>query len=1387
MQYPGLSPPLRASTGQGSRPPSRHDQVKQPKKRSAPARSGASPKRKSAPPARPEPAPRYVVGVGASAGGLEALRALFAGLKQARYMAFVVVQHLAPQHRSRMVELIGHATSLTVKEAVDSEPLRAGVVYVTPPNKDAVAEDGTVRLLEPESRIGPKPSVDRFFRSLAEEYRDNAIAIVLSGTGTDGSRGIRDVKAAGGGTYIQSVASSKYDGMPRAARQTGTVDHELSPEDIAARLHKLDELAGHLPETATETGTAGTGDDPFESILASLKREAKVDFTRYKPSTLRRRIERRVVATRCRNFQEYAQRLAGSREEARLLFQDILISVTAFFRDAQSFRTLGEHLLGRIKRKPDSDGQPLRIWVVGCATGEEAYSIAILAYEVMARAQRSLHLQIFATDLDEQAMATARKGIYPRTSLADVEPALHARYFETADDDAVRVKDFVRDCIVFARHDVTQDPPFLKLDMVTCRNVLIYFNTRLQDQVLRTFHYALDSTGILFLGKSETTSASEGHFETADKNARLFVRAARRGDLPHSYSRSEVTREARLQTSDRENTVSRDLFHSMIGAFAPDSVLVDEGGRVRHIYGEANRFLNLPRGATTVALGKLLPDSVGAELATALLRAGKTQRIAKGSYKHRIGGVRAVQIWVTPLAHEGRRDFLVSFQQVTPESQRVAELDREVSRLPDADKVRRLQQELASTKDHLQTVIEEHETANEELQALNEELQSSNEELQSTNEELETTNEELQSANEELTTLNQEVNVKAQELQALNQRLQAVQGALFYPLLVVDRHLKLIEFNPAAKFLFRLTEVDRSQPLGHVTAQPDMQPALQLIGECVDKGRDGKLQFHAMGRHYETRVQIYRGSREEVEGAVVMLVDNSDLTLALQQSRLHQQRLDAILDNTPAIVTMKDTQGTYLYANQRFSQFFGIDAQQVAGRTDEDILPAAVAERMRDQDYDVIKSRRPMRFEDCFALGGRSLHWTSSKFALLDERKKVQSVCTIALDITERVESENQLQLFRQVVSASNVGIVVLEERGEAFIATFVSGEFAANVGIDVATLLGRNETVVLDALLRHCDGATAEQIRASLREQRFATFTLHSRTGGTDNWTELKTAGMNLDTGRGRYVVLTLFDVTEQHRLKREVQAQEEEFSRLSRLAAMGEVAAGLSHELNTPLNVISAKANLLERLAGRGQLDVPQVRKTADDIERTVKSIAAIISGLKALSGLGSVERRGNDLVSLVEEASRTCEFKMKRAGVVLELDLPATPVVVECIGVQIVQILVNLLTNSIDAVSNLSDRWIRISLASLDDRAEITVTDSGQGIDAHVAEKIMTPFFTTKKDRRGTGLGLSLSRTIARRHGGDLRLVAGADNTRFQFDLPLQAGAINASREAEPGGVA
>ncbi|MGE3683206.1 MAG: chemotaxis protein CheB [Bdellovibrionales bacterium] len=1326
-------------------------------------------------PIRSSQAPRYIVGIGASAGGLEALRALFGALKRAEHMALVVVQHLAPQHRSRLVELIANSTPFPVKEIHDGDDVEARTLYITPPNANVVLENQRLFLKNPESRIGPKPSVDLFFKSLAEDQGESAIGIVLSGTGSDGAQGIRAIKTAGGLTYCQKLDSAKYDGMPRAAKQTGFVDIELTVEEIAAQLSHLDEFAE--PSTLPEIKIGPGLEDPFQMVLAILKRETKVDFSQYKQSTIRRRIERRIAANHCSSMAEYAELLRTNAEEARHLFQDSLISVTSFFRDEASFDSLGEFLVERIKKK--DPGQNFRAWVVGCATGEEAYSVAILALEAMETLRKQLPIQIFATDLDEQAMQVARKALYPKTSLVDIPEKIRSKYFEPMDDQLYKVREFVRDTIVFARHDVTTDPPFLKLDLISCRNVLIYFNIRLQEQIIKTFNYALEVSGILFLGKSETTSAAEGLFDQADKNARLFYRSAKRGDLPRSYSRSELSREAVLLNRDREGGFGIDLFHCMVANHTPDSVLVDEQGKIRHLFGEANRYLNLPRGEPTVSITKLVPSEMTAELTALLHRASKSNRIVKGLQKYPSPGAvsaagrsnASVQLSVTPLLFDSRRDYLVSFDSAPRDPGSVhARVARDLEGLPPEDQLRVLKDELIATREHLQTIIQEHETSNEELQALNEELQSSNEELQSTNEELETTNEELQSANEELTTLNQEINVKSTELLLLNQRLHAIQNAIFYPLLVVNKNLHLIEYNPAARYLFHVTDMDKGLSIKHLAQQFELLPALKLAEECLQNARESKLQFTMRGRKYEARVQLFYGAKGQVEGAVLSFVDNTDLVQALEMAHLHQERLDAILDNTPALVTMKDTRGCYVYVNSRFTEMLGKEPGQILGKTDEELFGERVGERWREQDFEVIKARKPIRFEMGLELAGKTVHWLASKFPLLDERRTVQSICSVSLDITERVLHEKQLTIFKQVITEASVGLAIFEGKTGQREAIFVSDHLVHRIGARVEDLLQVGEDDLLNRILNDCKTTQRNEIRRVLHEGVVGTFRVNLKENlGREDWVELRTSILKFPNTDQQYVLLIFFDINEQERARKAIQANQEEMARFSKLATMGELAAGISHEINTPLNVISGRAQLIEKLAARERLDQESLKKTSAEITRMVKNISAVVQGLKSLSGMESDDVNPVDLVTLIRETLQICDFKLQRFGVEAMVKVPPQLIRVKCNGVQVMQILINLINNAVDAISELSQRWIRIELEDLGSKVEINVVDSGRGIDSALAEKIMTPFFTTKKNKRGTGLGLSLSRTIARKHGGDLMLVHNSPNTCFQLHLP------------------
>ncbi|WP_437478940.1 chemotaxis protein CheB [Sorangium sp. So ce1014] len=1315
--------------------------------------------------------PTYVVGIGSSAGGLEALRILIGGLKAADRMSLVIVQHLAPQHRSRLVEIISHSTALSVKEVSEGEVLCANTVYVTPPNADVVADGRVLLLRQPETKVGPKPSVDLFFRSIAEHYGENAIGVVLSGTGSDGAQGVRAIKAAGGVTLCQTPESAKYDGMPRAAKQTGAVDLELGLEEMANQLSQFNELAGRSDQPdASLRQLSLSQQDPYHSILTFLEKASRVNFAQYKQTTVRRRIERRVIATRCESIEAYADYLRVRPEEGRILFQDILISVTSFFRDEPSFRALAAAIAERIDRKRPGDS--FRAWVVGCATGEEAYSIAILVFEALAKANKQLNVQIFATDIDEQAMSVARKGLYQKASVADIPSRLRSRYFDEQDP-SFRIKDYIRDAIVFARHDVAQDPPFLKLDLVSCRNVLIYFNPHLQDHTLKTFHFAMDDQGALFLGKSEAATTVGDLFELADKNAKIFVRSARKGDLPRSYSRQEFNRESALITKDRQSTTAIDLFNAMVNGFAPDSVLVDDDHRVRHVFGNANRYLNFPKGEPTVSIQKLLPPDVAIELTALLHRAGRSGHAAKGDQRHAFVVDREetrLQLTVVPLPSDGRTEFIIRFSHAPHAPPRPVKAPASASRLAPGEQIRRLEQELAATREHLQTLVEEHDTASEELQALNEELQSSNEELQSTNEELETTNEELQSANEELTTLNQEINVKSSELMTLNQRLVAIQNVIAYPLLVIDKNLRLTDYNPASRHLFRISEVDRGQHVRAALAHINVDPVLEMIIESARERRPMRLQLEVLDRHFEARIQLIQGPKGEVDGAVVSFVDNTELVHALTQSRVSKERLSAILDNTPALVTMKDSIGAYVYVNQRFCDVLGRAEKDVLGRTDEELFGQRAGSALRERDFEVLKSRSPTWLEESLHVGGRLRYWLSSKFPLLDDRRNAQSVCTIALDITERVLHEQHLEVFKKVVSASNAGLAILESDEGLYRVTFASNEFADKVGRGEAELHGLALDALLGVVLRGAGSPRIADVSEAARQKPLASFTINlaERTGG-ELWIELRSATVSFGAEEPSYLILLIFDITQRVQAQRVILSQQEELSKFSKLASLGEVAAGISHEINTPLNVITTKTDLLKRLAERGQLEKERLARLATDIDGMVENITNVISGLKSITRMESEKLRPHNVQELIREAVRVSGFRLQPASVQLSFDLPREELVIDCYPVQIVQILINLINNAVDAISALRERWIRIEARSSEDKVYVRLIDSGKGIDPALAEKIMTPFFTTKKEEHGTGLGLSLSRNIAQHHGGDLKLVTEHKNTCFELELP------------------
>jgi len=818
----------------------------------------------------------YVVGIGASAGGLEALRPFVANLPLTVNMAYVIVQHLSPAYRSMMVQLLGRETKLPVEEIKDGTVLAANTIYITPPNKDVRIKNSTLWLREPSAPLGPKPSVDVFFASLAEDRGQHAIGVILSGTGSDGAHGMRAIKASGGLTIAQDPETAKYDGMPKAAIDSGCVDQTLAPDGIGPELASISRFPRPVVnQKSEETKTQ----DTITEIFHLVRKHTSVDFSQYKLNTIRRRLERRMAANRIETLAAYLDLVRHEPAELDLLCKDILISVTSFFRDGKAFDDVKVTLAELLATKRPGDS--IRIWVPACATGEEAYTFAIMLTELLGDAARSFKIQVFATDIDLDAMRHARKGTYSATTVEGLDRAYVSKYFDPMGQN-YQIKKPIREMVVFARQDLIKDPPFVKVDVISCRNVLIYFNADLQSRIFQVFHYALNPEGHLFLGKSESVGSHSDLFRPIKATSKIFQKR-----LGGQRPASPVFGAFRLKPPEGSDTmlpvggttietVVRDGF---VKACMPASVAINENLDILFYHGDVDTFVRFPQGRPNQNLGKLIADDFRIDLRGLVHRARESGEVAIGSKRDlrtREGDIQA-RLVVRPLHLEGGHEglFLVSCDKVeVPAEAGVAE-----AALPPGGEIRllELEQELVATREHLQTVVEELETSNEELQALNEEMQAANEELQSSNEELETSNEELQSTNEELTTVNEELQVRTSDLAGVNADLKNVQDNIGFPLLVVDKALRITRFTHQAARLFGLQPSDAGQLITAVPSQLHIQDLRNLLIDVISNDTAHEQILEADGRIYRMGIVPYRDLREQTAGAILTFIDETDL------------------------------------------------------------------------------------------------------------------------------------------------------------------------------------------------------------------------------------------------------------------------------------------------------------------------------------------------------------------------------------------------------------------------------------------------------------------------------------------------------------------------------
>jgi two-component system CheB/CheR fusion protein len=964
--------------------------------------------------------PRYVVGIGASAGGLEALTALISHLPVNLGICYVVIQHLSPTYRSMMAQLLGRDTEMAVREAEDGGQLEANTIFIAPANHNLTLQGDTFTLSETPPRVAPKPSVNVFLASLAEARGDDAIGVILSGTGSDGAQAIGGIKAAGGFTFAQEPTSAKYSGMPQAAIDTGTIDWVLPPEQIAQRIADIARSREHLAPPENNLGSAST----LKKLLLKVRQHTKVDLNGYKENTVWRRIERRMAANRMVTLEEYLAHVDAVPDELDLLYKDVLISVTSFFRDAAAFEALGNVLEGLLGEK--RPGDELRIWVAGCATGEEAYSIAMLLCERGGAALANLRVQIFATDLDLNAMALARKGIYSSATVGTLDPDLVARYFVPRND-AYEVSKTLREMVVFARQDLVQDPPFLRLDLITCRNVLIYFQSELQARILSVFHYALRPEGFLFLGKSENVYQQDSLFGPVHKDARIF----RRENVltrPNLSGGAFILSPADRAGAEIEKTVEKTaamLYQEAAARFyQPPGILISGNFDILHLQGNVGDFLNVGDGRPSFDLPHLIRKEFSADLQTLLHQARHKQGSAFGRPRtlKLADGKRLVRMVIHALeATTASGMFLVVFEAVAKSRSTVGMAIGEAGAT-----VRELEDEIIAMREHLQAVIEELETSNEEMQALNEEVQAANEELQSSNEELEASNEELQATNEELTTVNEELQIKSAQLLEFNYDLESIQSCIGFPLISVNRGLEIERFNQLAAGLFSLGAPAVGMALNRIKLPHGMADFSHLVHQVIVDGQPVEQALSSISRHYALHIAPNVSPRG-IRGAIILLIDDTELHTSEQILRTNQQKLTAIMNASPTLSSLKDTAGRYVFINHKFEEHFGVRSTDILGKTDRQIFGGRIADEFRQRDLEVLRNNAALEVEERAptAQGERILH--SVRFPLLGDDGVVYAVCTQSTDITERKHAEDQLRLAARVFDHSGEGIVVTD------------------------------------------------------------------------------------------------------------------------------------------------------------------------------------------------------------------------------------------------------------------------------------------------------------------------------------------------------------------------
>ncbi len=1316
-----------------------------------------------------------VVGIGASAGGLEAFTQLLQNLPANTGMAFVLVQHLDPHHESILSELLSTQTQMPVTQAIQATAVEPNHVYIIPPNTRMEIEGGVLKLTPRATDRARHLPIDYFLSSLANDQRSRAIGVILSGTASDGTIGLKEIKLQGGITFAQDD-SAKFDGMPRSAIAANVVDFVLSPEKIALELSRIAQHA-HLSNGAGDQAEA-VDDNSLMSILALLREKKGVDFTYYKKPTLRRRLSRRLALLHKDDPEDYLTLLQHDGAEVDALLDDLLINVTEFFRDPATFEILTRKMMPGLLESRRADA-PIRVWVPGCSSGEEVYSIAICLVEYLEQVKQSFPIQIFGTDLSDRAIESARSAKYSPAIFATISPARLNRFFIRLETGFYQIAGFIRDLCVFSRQDVTRDPPLSRMDLISCRNLLIYFGPILQRRVMSVFSYALNPRGCLLLGQSENVGSLPDHFVALDQDHKIFAR-----NLQLSHPALELHQQRvgswsppvlpAQKVPDEATLLDRDADRLILADYAPSGLLIDSDFQIIKFRGDMGPYLAAPKGTATLNALKLIHEDLVGPLRAAVEEATlQNSRIRKERIPVTLRSrLEELNLVVRPISKNGNaRYFLVLIEEPLQSGQN----SRHEERVPkEADKD--LVEELASTRSYLQSLIEE-------LRSANEETQSTNEELQSINEELQTAKEELQSSNEELTTTNDEMQNRNLELSQANNDLLNLLSSMRVPVVMLNNQLRIRRFTPSSAKALSLIPTDIGRPISDLRPLINVPDLEERLMEVIHSVRDfeREVQDH-QGHWYSLRINPYRTAENRIEGAVLQLLDVDQLKRTIEDVEHARNYAEAIIATVQEPLVVLDREMCVQTANRSFFNTFKVSQEETESKSIFEIgggqwnvpkLRAMLHEitssqptsseivdgsHTRAQDVEIEHNFERIGWRT-FQLNARSL-----------QRDGNGGLILLALeDITDRKRAAEAK--YRRLFETAKDGILIIDA---------LSGE-VTDANPCVVNLFGYHREELIgkpfwetQPLVQMAD---ARQFFARLQSEeivRLPDLTFGSKEG---RQVEVDIICNIYMEGEKRVGQFNIRDITDRKRFDQQLQQS-------AKLESLGLLAGGVAHDFNNLLTGIMGNAALVLDATPPDSPD----REALRDIVKSSQRAADLTRQMLAYSGRGRFIVRLTDFSELVRDISTLVRSSIPKS-VDVELHLAAHLPCIEADATQIQQLVMNLVINGAEAIGEGRRGHVRVTTAEEHLDAEtikrqfpgadispgryvsLDVTDSGSGMDAATQAKIFDPFFTTKFTGRGLGLAAALG--IVKGHRGAIRVYsAPGRGTTFKVVFPASA---------------